>query len=141
MVPRASGLGLDSREYRYLLGVVWETTAKMTGSVRVGGVTKKFDDPALPNYSAPNWEVAIRWSPRTYCIWDPEHPKGYLASPINLSGDATDTAEATPWAGITPRMEQSPPGVEAGRLETLLDVSVCDRRAFKRPRPHNTASP
>src|SRR5256885_9446240 len=58
--PRASGLSLDSREYRYLLGVVWEATGKTTGSMRVGGITKKFDDPALPNYSAPNWEVAIR---------------------------------------------------------------------------------
>jgi polysaccharide biosynthesis protein VpsM len=89
--PRASGLNLDSREYRYLLGVVWETTATTTGSVRVGGVTKKFDDPALPDYSAPNWEVAIRWSPRTYSHFDLS-TKRYLAAPVNLSGDVTDSA-------------------------------------------------
>jgi len=89
--PRASGLNLDSREYRYLLGVVWEATAVTTGSVRVGGVTKKFDDPALPNYSAPNWEVAIRWSPRTYSHFDLSTKK-YLAAPVDLSGNVTDSA-------------------------------------------------
>ena len=89
--PRASGLNLDSREYRYLLGVVWEATGTTTGSVRLGGVTKKFDDPALPDYSAPNWEVAIRWSPRTYSHFDLSTKK-YLAAPVDLSGDVTDSA-------------------------------------------------
>ena len=89
--PRASGLNLDSREYRYLLGVVWEATGATTGSVRVGGVTKRFDDPALPDYSAPNWEVAIRWSPRTYSHFDLSTKK-YLAAPVDLSGDVTDSA-------------------------------------------------
>jgi hypothetical protein len=89
--PRASGVNLDSREYRYLLGVVWEATGKTTGSVRLGGVTKKFDDPALPDYSAPNWEVALRWSPRTYSHFDLSTKK-YLAAPVVLSGDVTDSA-------------------------------------------------
>ena len=88
---RASGLNLDSREYRYLLGVVWEATGTTTGSVRVGGVTKRFDDPALPDYSAPNWEVAIRWSPRTYSHFTLS-TRRYLAEPVDPSGDATDLA-------------------------------------------------
>jgi polysaccharide biosynthesis protein VpsM len=88
---RTSGLNLDSREYRYLLGVVWEATGTTTGFVRVGGVTKKYDDPALPDYSAPNWEVAIRWSPRTYSHFDLS-TKRYLAAPVDLSGDVTDSA-------------------------------------------------
>jgi hypothetical protein len=89
--PGATGLNLDGREYRYLLGVVWEATATTTGTVRVGGVTRKFDDPALPDYSAPNWEVAIRWSPRTYSHFDLS-TKRYLAAPVDLSGDVTDSA-------------------------------------------------
>ena len=88
---RASGVNPDSREYRYLLGVVWEATGTTTGSVRLGGVTKKFDDPALPDYSAPNWEVALRWSPRTYSHFDLSTKK-YLAAPVDLSGDVTDSA-------------------------------------------------
>ena len=88
---RASGMNPDSREYRYLLGVVWEATGTTTGSVRVGGVSKKFDDPALPDYSAPYWEVTIRWSPRTYSHFTLS-TKRYLAEPVDLSGDATDSA-------------------------------------------------
>src|SRR5256885_3512750 len=110
--PRTSGLNLDSREYRYLLGVVWEATGKTTGSVRVGGVTKKFDDPALPDYSAPNWEVAIRWSPRTYSHFTLS-TKRYLAEPVDLSGDATDSAVySLSWRhgwGDPPGSEVAPP--------------------------------
>ena len=90
-ITYATGLNLDSREYRYLLGVVWETTATITGSVRVGEITKKFADPTVPAYSAPYWEVAIRWSPWTYSHFDLS-TKRYLAEPIDLSGDVTDSA-------------------------------------------------
>jgi polysaccharide biosynthesis protein VpsM len=89
--PRATGLNLDSREYRYLLGVVWEATGTTTGSVRVGGVTKKFDDPAVPSFSGPSWEVAVRWSPRTYSHFDLS-TRRYTEEPIALLGAVTDTA-------------------------------------------------
>jgi polysaccharide biosynthesis protein VpsM len=89
--PRATGLNLDSREYRYLLGVVWEATGTTTGSVRVGGVTKKYDDPALPSFSGPSWEVAIRWSPRTYSHFDLS-TRRYTAEPVQLVGTVTDAA-------------------------------------------------
>jgi len=88
---RASGLNLDSQEYRYLLGVVWEATGTTTGSVRVGGVTKKYDDPAVPDFSGPNWEVAIRWSPRTYSHFDLS-TKRYVEEPITLTGTFTNAA-------------------------------------------------
>jgi hypothetical protein len=48
--PRASGLNLDSRGYRNLPGVVWETIATTTGSVRDGWVEAKFDDPRSPRF-------------------------------------------------------------------------------------------
>lgn len=89
--PRINELSLDSREYRYLLGIVWETTATTKGFVRVGGVTRQFADSALPTFSSPYWEVAVRWSPRTYSHFDLS-TKRYLAEPINLSGDVTDSA-------------------------------------------------
>ena len=88
--PRASGFSPDSRENRYLLGVVWEATAKTGGSVLVGWVEKKFDDPARPNFSGPNWEVAVRWSPRTYAHFDVSTER-YTEEPIDLLGDVTDT--------------------------------------------------
>ncbi len=57
---------LNSKEYRYLFGVTWDTTAKTTGTVKVGYVQKKFDETAQGEFSDPSWEVDVRWSPRTY---------------------------------------------------------------------------
>jgi hypothetical protein len=88
---RPSGISADSREYRYLIGVVWEATAKTTGSVLIGQVDKRFDDPARPDFSGPNWEVAIRWSPRTYSHFDLSTER-YTDEPVDLLGDVTDTA-------------------------------------------------
>jgi hypothetical protein len=86
--PNASATGLvDSWEYRYLLGVVWETTAKMTGTVRVGWLNDKFVASSLPALSGTSWEVAIHWSPLTYSHLDlsthrdtepPIDPQGYV---------------------------------------------------------------
>jgi hypothetical protein len=87
--PRASGLDPDSREYRYLLGAQWEATARTTGSARFGRVEKKFDEPGRPDFSAPNWEVAIRWSPRTYSHFDLSTER-YTDEPIDLPGDVID---------------------------------------------------
>ena len=89
--PRAFGVSLDSREYRYLLGVVWDATSKTTGSVRVGQIEKNFDAPARRDFSGPSWEVAIRWSPRTYSHFDLSTER-YVDEPVDLLGDATDTA-------------------------------------------------
>lgn len=88
---RPSGLGLDSQENRYLIGVVWEATTKTTGSVLIGHAEKKFDDPARPDFSGPNWEVAIRWSPRTYSHFDLSTER-YTEEPIDILADVTDTA-------------------------------------------------
>ncbi|MGH8865656.1 MAG: outer membrane beta-barrel protein [Burkholderiales bacterium] len=89
--PRASGLGPDSHEDRYLLGVKWEATARTTGSVQVGRVERDFDDPGRADFSGPNWEVTIRWSPRTYSHFDLSTER-YTEEPIDPQGDVTDTA-------------------------------------------------
>ncbi len=88
---RTSGISQDSSENRYLFGVVWEATAKTTGSVLVGRVEKSFTDPAHPDFSGPNWEVAIRWSPRTYSHFDLSTER-YADEPVDVLGDVTDTA-------------------------------------------------
>ena len=61
---------LNSKEYRYLFGVTWDTTAKTTGTVKVGYVQKEFDDSARGEFSEPSWELDVRWSPRTYSHFD-----------------------------------------------------------------------
>jgi polysaccharide biosynthesis protein VpsM len=83
-------LRLDTREYRYLLGVVWEAATRTTDSVRVGRVEKKFDDPARPDFWGSNWEVAI-CCPPTYSHFDLSTER-YTEEPIVLLEDVTDTA-------------------------------------------------
>jgi len=67
---RTSQPSLNSKEYRYLLGITWDTTAKTTGTVKVGYVQKEFDDSAQGEFSDPSWELDVRWSPRTYSHFD-----------------------------------------------------------------------
>jgi hypothetical protein len=90
--PNASATGLvDYWEYRYLLGVVWETTAKMTGTVRIGWLEDKFAGSALSSFSGTSWEVAIHWSPLTYSHLDLSTHRD-TETPINPLGYVTVTA-------------------------------------------------
>ena len=88
--PRTFGPSPDGQEDRYLLGVVWEATAKTMGTVLVGWVDRNFDSPVRRDFSGPSWEVDIRWSPRTYSHFDVSTQR-YTQEPIDLLGDATLT--------------------------------------------------
>jgi hypothetical protein len=59
----------SSREMRYYAGAAWEATAATSGSVKVGRVERKLDG-GQPKYTAPSWEAALYWSPRTYSKFD-----------------------------------------------------------------------
>jgi len=90
--PNASATGLvDYWEYRYLLGVVWETTAKITGTVRVGWLEDKFAGSGLRASSGASWEVGIHWSPLTYSHLDLSTHRD-TEPPINPLGYVTVTA-------------------------------------------------
>ena len=60
----------DSEDWRFLLGLTWEATAKTSGSIRLGIQRRRFDDPARAPTSNPSWEVDVRWSPREYSYFD-----------------------------------------------------------------------
>ncbi|MDF9393277.1 MULTISPECIES: outer membrane beta-barrel protein [Methylococcus] len=57
---------LDSLQGRYLAGVLWEPTAKTTGSLRAGYLTKDFSDSSLGAFGLPTYEAAVSWAPQTY---------------------------------------------------------------------------
>ena len=57
----------DSKEQQYMVGVKWEATAKTTGNIRVGTVSKSFSS-GFPTVSSPVWNAAVAWSPRTYSV-------------------------------------------------------------------------
>lgn len=60
----------SSGENNYYLGLKWEATAKTTGTVKVGYMTKNFDSSARKDYSGSSWEAGVRWSPLTYSVFD-----------------------------------------------------------------------
>lgn len=84
------GASRDSEDWRFLLGLTWEATAKTEGSIRLGIERRRFDDPARATASNPSWEVDVRWSPREYSRFD------FLASRKNeetfAQGDFIDTS-------------------------------------------------
>lgn len=60
----------SSGENTYYLGLKWEATAKTTGTVKVGYMTKNFDSSQFKDYSGTSWEAGVRWSPLTYSVFD-----------------------------------------------------------------------
>lgn len=61
---------LSSTENRFYLGLKWEATAKTTGTIKLGRLTKNFDSSARDNFAGNSWEVGVRWSPLTYSVFD-----------------------------------------------------------------------
>ncbi len=60
----------DNTERRYYLGMTWDVTAATTGIVKVGRMTKDFDQAGINGYSGSSWEATVRWLPRTYSVFE-----------------------------------------------------------------------
>jgi len=61
---------LSSTEDRYYIGAKWEATAATTGTAKFGRLKKDFDSPLRQDFSGSSWDVAVRWSPLTYSVFD-----------------------------------------------------------------------
>jgi hypothetical protein len=61
---------LSSAENAYFGGLKWEATAATTGILKLGYLTKNFDNSARKDYSSFAWEAAVRWSPLSYSVFD-----------------------------------------------------------------------
>lgn len=67
----ASSLATDSNtERRYYVGVTWEATAATTGIVKLGRMTKDFDQAGKPGFTGASWEAGVKWQPVTYSAFD-----------------------------------------------------------------------
>lgn len=62
----ANGDTLDSDEQTVALGIEWEVTGKLTGSIEAGRQEKDFDSAAIGEEDFTSWDVSITWTPRTY---------------------------------------------------------------------------
>jgi hypothetical protein len=60
----------DSSDRYLYVGAQWEATAKTTGIAKYGYSKKVFNSPQNPNQSGSSWDLAVRWSPRTYSVFD-----------------------------------------------------------------------
>jgi len=56
----------DSAETSFRVGALWNITAITSGSVRIGVINKQFDNPAIDDYTGPDFALALNWMPRTY---------------------------------------------------------------------------
>lgn len=65
-----STVTLDSNERKYLVGAEWDATAKTSGSLRFGYSEKDFDSAARTDDDGLSWELAMRWSPKSYSVVD-----------------------------------------------------------------------
>ncbi len=61
---------LDSANSSYRVGLTWETTAKTSGTVKVGLAQKDFDASARKDFDGFSWEVEVQWAPQTYSVFD-----------------------------------------------------------------------
>ncbi|MES2300357.1 MAG: outer membrane beta-barrel protein [Pseudomonadota bacterium] len=66
----------DNSDTRLLIGATWEASAATTGTVKIGGLKKRFDNGVRADYSGLSWEANLRWSPRTYSVLDLTSSKG-----------------------------------------------------------------
>ena len=62
--------GLDNTEYRFFVGITWDTSGAITGTLKGGIMEKDFVEPTRGDYSDPSWDAHIRWSPRSYSHFD-----------------------------------------------------------------------
>ena len=60
----------DSSDRYLYVGAHWEATAKTTGTAKYGYSRKEFKSPGNPAQSGSSWDLAVRWSPRTYSVFD-----------------------------------------------------------------------
>lgn len=66
----AASKHLNSYEDRLMVGVTWKATAQTTGSFKVGGLQKRFDNGTHPTFRGASWEGGVRWSPREFIRLD-----------------------------------------------------------------------
>lgn len=57
---------LDSNVYRALAGVTWQATFKTTGYIKGGWIWKNFNASGRSDASDGDWEVGVKWKPRSY---------------------------------------------------------------------------
>ena len=80
---------LDSQEYNYYAGVIWDATAKTSGSVRIGWFDRQYDSALRQEDDGFSWEVDVFYRPRSYSTWNFESRR--ITKETNGVGNAINT--------------------------------------------------
>jgi len=127
-LTRPGTASLDSKSIRYRIGATWDITDQTSGTVKLGQVERKFDDKAREDWSAFDWDVNIRWSPRSY-----SHIDLVTARPVQEAYGGADFIDtelyAVHWThGWTERLETR---LGATYLKEVFEGSFREQETFK----------
>ncbi|MCK7598396.1 outer membrane beta-barrel protein [Microbulbifer sp. CAU 1566] len=84
---------LNSAETDVMVGIKWEGTAATTGTAKIGQRQKDFKSFERKDFSAPRWEVGVRWSPLSYSSFDLNTER--RSDESNGYGNFSDTKSTT----------------------------------------------
>ncbi|NBA96529.1 outer membrane beta-barrel protein [Pseudomonas sp. R5(2019)] len=76
---------LNSNNVALLGGLTLDATAKTSGTVKIGGEKKRFDDSSIDDKSGGMWEVGVSWKPRTYSTFNLKTRRGLDEGQDNAS--------------------------------------------------------
>ena len=129
----------NNTERRYYAGLTWDATAATTGIVKIGRMTKDFDQPGIAGFSGPSWEASVRWAPLTYSVVDLQTAKSTSDSAgtgtyeLRTSNDVTWNHQ---WnQSITSRValgRLSTDFAGAGRKDTAINYALTMEYALRR---------
>jgi hypothetical protein len=60
---------LDSEEESWLAGITWDATARTSGTIKFGYLSKDFANPERGDYSGKTWAATVNWRPRSYSVF------------------------------------------------------------------------
>ena len=127
-LTRHGTASLDSKSIRYRVGATWDITEQTSGTVKLGQVDRKFDDNAREDFSAFDWDVNIRWSPRSY-----SHIDLVTARPVQEAYGGADFIDTELYAAHwthewTERLETR---LGATYLKEVFEGSIREQETFK----------
>ena len=57
---------LDSEESNFFIGMTWQGTAKLDGTIKLGILQKQFDESAIDDFESTAWQVNANWRPKKH---------------------------------------------------------------------------
>lgn len=126
---------------KYYVGVTWDATAATSGILKVGRMTKEFDNAAKQSFNGGSWEATARWEPLSYTQVNFQTSKGAF-DPTGLGSYELRTNNSINWqhkwnqsvsSSITlGNLVTEFAGAANGRIDTANSFSIGAQYALRR---------